>query len=522
MIYFKIILLVAFFIWKAEGKDCVPRKSKYDSIVCVCNSTYCDTTPNVEVPENGYFNWYVSSKDGLRLSFSQGKFSNESYVPQESHESDENAIENSTSVHVIAVNRVITYQPISGFGGAFTDSAGINILSLSKKAQRLLLETYFGEEGSRYNFGRVPIGCSDFSTRYYTYDDVENDTSLEHFQLANEDLQLKIPLIQEALKLAPNLHILGATWTPPVWMKTNNNSYGPGVLKEEYYDTYADYLMKFIEAYKSHGIEIWGFSTGNEPTDAFVPNLRIPSMGWPPVELGNWLANNLKPTIAKSEFNDTKVLVFDDQRFSLTWYADLVFSQNNALDAIDGIAVHWYLDTVISADVLDRVHEKYPNKFVMLTEASNSFRSTEYPKVKLGYWKDAEDYVLDIIENMRHWVTGWIDWNLALNKKGGPNWIQNYVDSPIITEPKTDEFFKQPSYYAIKHFSRFVERDSIRIDSTENDIIKSVAFETTSKTIVVVLYNRSSKDENVVITDSKSGIIKINLAPSSIHTIQYK
>lgn len=91
---------------------------------------------------------------------------------------------------------------------------------------------------------------------------------------------------------------------------------------------------------------------------------------------------------------------------------------------------------------------------------------------------------------MNHWAVGWVDWNIALDDKGGPNWVDNFVDSPIIVNPKTDEFYKQPTYYALTHFSRFVDRDSTRINITDNDHVKSAAFLTPSNEIVAVLYNR--------------------------------
>ncbi|KOX77824.1 Glucosylceramidase [Melipona quadrifasciata] len=123
---------------------------------------------------------------------------------------------------------------------------------------------------------------------------------------------------------------------------------------------------------------------------------------------------------------------------------------------------------------------------------------------------------------MNHWGIGWVDWNLVLNKAGGPNWINNYVDAPIIVNPETDEFFKQPMYYALKHFSRFVERGSVRID-LNNDLsnVKSTAFVTPSNEVVVVLYNQNNKEEDVVLKDPNNGSVCLKLLPYSINTIIY-
>lgn len=504
---YRTILLAILFTWAAESHDCVPRKFEYDSIVCVCNATYCDSTPDTAVPEVGNFNWYVSSRDGLRMSFSNGKFADDP--------TNMNGIN-------ITVDRTKTYQSIIGFGGAFSDSTGMNIMSLSKYAQDLLLESYFGQEGNRYNLGRVPIGCTDFSVRFYTYDDVVNDTTLEHFQLAKEDFQYKLPIIKRAKKLSPKLKLVSAAWTPPLWMKTSNTASGPSLLKKEHYQTYADYILKFLRTYKSHGAEIWAVSTGNEPIDSFVPGIEIPNMGWTPFGMADWLVNNLAPTIVNSELNNTYILALDDQRYVFAWFVNSMCTHKNACEVVNCFAFHWYFDEYMSAHIQDRIHVKYPNKCLIMTEASIGFEPYNNPKVQLGAWLREERYILEMIENFRHWVTGWIDWNLALDKDGSPNWVKNFVDGTIIVNPETDEFFKQPMYYMIKHFSRFIERNSVRIDSSEEGDIKSVAFETPSKTIVVILYNKSSKENNVAVQDSKRGTIKINLPPYSIHTIEYK
>ncbi|XP_035743367.1 lysosomal acid glucosylceramidase-like [Vespa mandarinia] len=516
MIY-KTIFFIVFFIWKGKANDCIPRKFNYDSFVCVCNSTYCDSTPEIKEPEVGNYYAYSSDRDKRRLTFSQGKFL---------EDVNENSIPDGNNIfslnNTIIVDRNTKYQKIQGFGGAFTDSAGMDIKTLSEPTQNILIKTYFDRSGSRYTLGRVPIGGSDFSIKAYTLDNTENDTNLEHFKLTKYDTDYKIPLIKQALKLSPDLRLTSAVWSPPIWMKTNNEYSGPGILKKEYYQTYAEYYIKFIQAYKSYGIDIWAVSTGNEPNDAWIPGAPISSMGWFPFELGNWIANNLGPTLARSEYNKTMILVLDDQRFYLIKFLDHVLRNKKALDYIHGIAIHWYTDEFISPSLLDITHNKYPNKFLLLTEACVGSQPNDNPKVQLGSWKRGEDYLLNIIQNLRHSVTGWIDWNLALNKMGGPNYIYNYVDSPIIVNPETDEFFKQPTYYAIKHFSRFVERDSVRIESMETNDIKTIAFETPSKMIVVVLYNMSSKSKNITIIDSKNGPIKMEINSYSIHTIIYK
>lgn len=143
--------------------------------MCVCNSTYCDTLPQLDELSSGYYQLITSNKDGLRFEVSNGSFTDDL----------------SLNLYHITVDRSTTYQNILGYGGAFTDSTGINIAALSDASQEYLLKSYFSEEGSEYTFGRVPVGGADFSTRGYTYDDGGNGT-LDGFALEYEDYDYKV------------------------------------------------------------------------------------------------------------------------------------------------------------------------------------------------------------------------------------------------------------------------------------------------------------------------------------------
>ncbi|XP_033219935.1 lysosomal acid glucosylceramidase-like isoform X2 [Belonocnema kinseyi] len=463
------IVLIGWFTF-AGANHCIPRKFEKDRIVCVCNSTYCDSTPEMS-PDPGSFHWYVSSKAGQRLNLTTGKIGNTK--------------EGST---ILTLNPEKRYQTIQGFGGAFTDSAGINIKNLSDASQQKLLETYFSRTGSRYNLGRIPIGVTDFSTRYYSYDDIPNDILLENFNLAPEDTEYKIPLVQKAIELNPELLFLAAAWTAPSWMKTTNKNTLKGNLKEEYFQVFADYLLKFLTEYEKHNIKFWTISTGNEPLAKFV------SMGWKSEDIGTFIANNLGPSLAKSQHNKTMILTLDDQKFYLLSSIDEIFENKEVDKFVSGIGFHFYTDIIIPAFVLNRTHKKYPEKFLLMTEACEGFYPWQTQKVLLGDWSRGESYVKKMFDNLNEWTTGWVDWNLALDKDGGPNWVNNFVDASIIVNPETDEFFKQPLYYVIHHFSRFVPRGSVRLELNDNSIIfhslTYIAFETPQKETVVLIYNK--------------------------------
>lgn len=460
--------------------------------------------PEPAIPKPKTYYRYESAKDGRRMEFTVGQY-DEKLTP--------------SITLVVDVTKV--FQSVHGFGGAFTDSAGLNIRKLSPDAQDKLIKAYFCKMcGSGYSLGRIPIGGTDFSTRPYTYDDVDGDVDLKHFSLADEDFMYKIPYIKKAMVLNPDIKFFSAPWSAPPWMKTSNDFDG-GYLKTMYYQTYTNYLMKYLDAYAQYGIKNWALSTGNEPLNVYIPFFKINSMGWTPAQLGKWIGENLGPTLKKSKYNETLIMILDDQRFELPWYPNRVFKNENARAYTDIIAVHWYWDTKFSTDRLDQTHEMFPEKMLLMTEACTGTNEEYNQTVDLGSWERAERYALDIIENFRHWFTGWTDWNLALDMKGGPNWVKNNVDAAIIVNADRDEFYKQPMYYAIQHFSKFVQPGSQRISIDDSINIKSIAFVTPINQTIVVLYNKNSKPESVAIKDLQGPNINLVVQPFSINTIIY-
>ncbi|XP_063990445.1 lysosomal acid glucosylceramidase-like [Diachasmimorpha longicaudata] len=487
------------------GDECIPRKFSEESIVCVCNATYCDSV-KIKVPKKGSFRRYTSTLSGERLHSRDGVFN----TPLKSRVT-------------LLLNPKKKYQTIHGFGGAFTDSAGLNINTLSKPTQQKLMQTYFGPDGSRYNIGRLPIGGSDFSTRGYTLDDVPGDTKLSNFSLAPEDKLYKIPYMRTALALNPQIKFVAAPWTAPPWMKTNNQYIGQhSHLKPEYYQTYANYLIKFLESYKKLGLPMWAMSLGNEPINSYMPFVTINDLAWTPQNQARWLVNNLVPALNQSTSRETHLLGLDDERIVLPWWLDEMYRTADVGKHFIGFGVHWYTNSLTPVTLLDIVHRKYPDKFIICTESSYIPFPWDDVPVRLGSWQRAELYIRNIIEDMNHWVSGWVDWNLALDKSGGPSWIPNPVDSAIIVNPETDEFFKQPIFYTMAHFSKFIPVGSERIGLSSHCEIKSVAFLTPNNETVIVLYNQANKNKTVSIIDPEHGDVNIEMTPRSMETIIYQ
>ncbi|ETN77524.1 O-Glycosyl hydrolase family 30 [Necator americanus] len=178
------------------------------------------------------------------------------------------------------------------------------------------------------------------------------------------------------------------------------------------------------------------------------------------------MKGTLGPMLKENEVTrNLKVMVYDESRTLLPQWADTVFNDPETSKYVDGIGVHWYLDTVIPASVLTTVHERHPEKFILATEACTGAFVQRGPL--MGDWGRAEEYAVDIITDLNNFVAGWTDWNLCLDKEGGPNWVYNFVDSPVIVNGKVDEFYKQPMFYALGHFS-YLTRPPGRLKGTSN------------------------------------------------------
>ncbi|KAF2362205.1 Glycosyl hydrolase family 30 TIM-barrel domain, partial [Trinorchestia longiramus] len=178
--------------------QCVERTYQYDSFVCVCNATYCSESGIIAPPAAGTYAQYSSARAMYRFEPLPGDIEDAA----------------GDAPITVAVDTSTTYQAILGFGGAFTDSVGINVDNLSPAAQDRLLRSFWAPEGAEYSIGRIPIGGCDMSTRPYTLDDVEGDVELVHWSLAPEDYNYKIPFVKEAMSISEQeILIFGSPWT---------------------------------------------------------------------------------------------------------------------------------------------------------------------------------------------------------------------------------------------------------------------------------------------------------------------
>ncbi len=408
----------------------------------------------------------------------------------------------------IRLNPDEKFQTITGFGGSFTESSAYLLNQMSTKNRALILQAYFGSEGAGYSLTRTHINSCDFSLSNYSYAPVEGDKELIHFSI-KEDADDLIPMIREAMDISEDgFKIIASPWTAPPWMKDNKDWRG-GKLLPAYYDSWALFFSKYLEAYKNEGIDIWGITVENEPLGN---NNNWESMHYTPEEMVDFVMHHLGPKL-ETDGHDVKVLAYDQNRDeALMHWADVVYKDEESSRYFDGFAVHWYASTYDwFPDALNYTHQKAPGKHIIQSEACIDGQVPAW-KDDAWYWsKEAKDwgwtwapedqkylhpkyvpvyrYARDMIGCLNNWVDGWVDWNMVLDPQGGPNWFENWCGAPVIVDPKTDEVYFTPLYYTMAHFSKYIRPGAVRIGFEQEDekLMVTVAQNPDGSIAVVVL-----------------------------------
>ena len=337
---------------------------------------------------------------------------NRKYFKEETIETKEYKNEEN---NIINIHPEIKYQKWYGLGGALTNASIHNLNKLDLDNQNKLLKEYF--EGLNYNFLRLPIGSTDFSVK-----------KTEDYK---EDFEENVKYIKKIQEIK-DIEIISTPWSPPIKYKTKDSLYG-GKLKKESYNEYADYIVEFINDYKSENIDINYLSVQNEP---FVEQIWE-SCKYDLDELKDFTYNYLIPKL-----KGTKILLWDHNKENLYNIFKELYEPN---PAVKGIAFHWYSGAFFKE--LDLIRQENP--FILLIETEMCCGFSRYNRKK--WINDAELYLSEIINGINHGLNALLDWNLLLDSRGGPNHKWNFCKSPIILDKRKQEYIKTPIYYYLKH-----------------------------------------------------------------------
>lgn len=415
-------------------------------------------------------------------------------------------------------------QTMDGIGTSFTESSAFVLAHLDEAKRHEVMHKIYSAEGANFSLTRTHIGACDFCVQgKYSYADKKGDAQLESFTLAPDKAGFKktdypgikdesydlLPMIKEALAIKKNqedseLKIIASAWTAPAWMKDiedwyvrgseKNNWQGTGgSLKPEYVSTYADYLVKYLDACQKEGVDIWGITPVNEPHGN---SGQWESMQFTPMTQNEFIKRQLGPKLIASQHNDVNLLIYDQNRDGLEHWTDEIFGDPESAQIVYGVAVHWYESTnKVYEDVFERVHAKFPDFAIIHTEGCiddlgkkagggildpEGYQESGWFDNDTFWWNaNATDwaytatwagdmrvdhpkytpvhrYARNIIVSLDHWMQGWVDWNIVLDKNGGPNHVGNFCGAPIMIDTESQHVYYTPIYYVLAQFSKTI------------------------------------------------------------------
>lgn len=386
----------------------------------------------------------------------------------------------------IEVDETKTYQSIDGFGFTLTGGSAMLIHGMAPRARAALLRELFDTTGNNIGISylRVSIGASDLDDRVFSYNDLpagEQDPKLTKFSLDPDRAHL-IPVLKQILSINPALNIMGSPWSPPAWMKTNNDTKG-GSLKPELYQTYAQYLVRYIEGMKAEGIEINAITVQNEPLH---PG-NNPSLLMLAADQASFIKTSLGPAFKAANIK-TKILLYDHNA-DHPEYPISILNDPEARTYVDGSAFHLYGGTV---DALSKVHDAHPDKNLYFTE--------QWIGAPGNFAEDLAWHIRSlIIGSTRNWSRTVLEWNLAADPKQEPHTPGGCdqclgaltVDGTVVT--------RNPAYYIVASAAKFVRPGSVRIWSNTSDSLPNVAFKTPNGGYALIILNAGKERQSFAI-----------------------
>ncbi len=416
----------------------------------------------------------------------------------------------------IFVDPTHTFQTFVGIGGALTDAAAETFAKLPADKQAEFLKAYYDKaNGIGYSLARTSIHSSDFSSSSYTYVE-DNDVSLKTFSLSH-DQQFRIPFIKKVLTAAGGkLTMFASPWSPPAWMKDNNDMLHGGKLLEKYKQTWANYYIAFIKAYQKEGIPIWGLTVQNEP----MAVQRWESCIYTGEDERDFIKRYLGPTLQKNGMSDKKLIAWDHNRDLMYQRASAVLNDPEAAKYVWGTGYHWYetfQDGGMQFENVKRVAEAFPNKQLIFTEGCVD----RFNYDSIYNWSMGEQYGHSMVNDFNAGTAAWTDWNVLVDETGGPNHVSNFCFAPIIGDTKKGELLYTNSYYYIGHFSKFIRPGAKRISCSSNrEGLEATAFKNTDGSTAVVVLNTGKKKLNYKLWVNGTAVNTVS-RPHSISTLVY-
>lgn len=456
---------------------------------------------------------------------------------------------------VINIYPNLLYQTVEGFGGAITDSVGYLYSKMTEENKKQFLEDHFGKNGQHYKFIRMHMDSCDYSlNEYQAVEDPISDPDFTTFSIEH-DRKYMLPLLKDAMAMTVEpFSVLLSPWSPPWQWKTppakpkNDASiYGAGgmaasflpqvdyetpsrcnggSLKPEHYADWARYLAKYVQTYLDEGVPVTMMSLQNET----IASTNWDSCIWTAQEQKEFLRDHLYPTFKQMGLIDKVGLyIWDHNKERIFEFSREVIDDTTA-KMLEGIAFHWYSGDHFEA--LGITHAMFPEMTLMASECCalhppgqkslfGDFFGGNTSSIAEVEYEDAAAYGHDIIGNLNNGMNRWIDWNLCVDKNGGPRHVPLGFGAPICAN-EDGSYRKLLTYDYIGHFSQYILPGAKRIGFSRcNDLVEITAAKNVDGSIAIVLLNRGQADASYAIR-MEGKILRVSVPSRTISTICIK
>ncbi len=413
----------------------------------------------------------------------------------------DSATANAQAVVIDAAQR---FQPVLGFGAAFTDAACYTFSQLAPEVRTTLFRELFDPSQMNLSVARICVGSSDYSRNLYSFDEGDPDPELKRFSIEHDRAYI-LPILRAARTANPDLFLLASPWSPPGWMKDNGSMLG-GTIRRRYLEAYAHYLDRFLRAYATEGVHVNALTSQNEvDTDQ---DGRMPACTWPQEAEVEFVTRHLGPVLRENGLN-TKIWLVD-HNYNLWGRAIAELDDKGVAAFANAIAWHGYVGT---PDLIDRVCQAHPSAEMYWTEGGPDYTSPAYATDWCSWSKTFTGI-------LRHWCRCIIAWNYALDEKGRPNIGPFNCGGLLTIDSQSKQIRYSGQYHAMTHYSRSFPRGSVRLNSeSEASDLDHVAAQSANTETSVILTNPGAP--RTIALRSAGHTANVELPADSIVTLRW-
>lgn len=436
----------------------------------------------------------------------RGNDDKEKYTTEVEHLNLEQDVEGVES-YVVNLYPELKFDTFEAFGGAITDSAAYVYSLMNEEQKKEVIDTYFSKEQMNYRIVRIHMDSCDFSTEMYEAMSDPDDKELKSFSFERTEKYI-LPMLEDAQKVSGNkLKLMLSPWTPPAFMKTNQQRKHGGSIRPEYRKMWAEYICRYIEEFQKRGFEVQRISLQNEPKAVQTWDSCV----YTAAEEKEFLKDYMYPALKAHGMEQIQIFIWDHNKERAYERAREIIDETTA-HMVAGVACHWYSGDHF--ENLNHIRIKYPNLKLIISESCIEYSKFDAADEKINAGRLSHE----IIGDLNHGMSAFYDWNLLLDEEGGPNHVGNLCQAPFLFDTKQKVLMPQLLQKHLNHFSHFIKEGARRIGfSRYTEALDVTSFINPDGKIVYILLNRSQHNLPVILR-IEDQIVKFEIQSGEVIT----